>query len=401
MLVTRLNIGGPAVQVITLARNLPNDSFHAILASGRISAGEGDMGYLADIMGIQPVLISNMGREIYPLNDLVALIAIVKLILQTDPDILHTHTAKAGTLGRIAVLGVNLFRSAKKRIRVVHTFHGHTFHSYFGTLKTNVLMTVERVLAIFTDRIIAISALQKRDLCERYHISRKGRVITIPLGFNLSEFGKIGDQKRPFLDTWFPNTSASPLLVGAVGRLTPVKNPEMLLQVADILRKWGEVEAFRFVFVGDGELRSKLERESVSRKLGDLVVFTGWRRDINRIYGALDAVLLTSTNEGTPVSLIEAMASRTPVIATDVGGVRDLMGQDQDTGAVPFRPMENGILIDSLDPMAMAAALIHLKNHSDDFTGRADNAFEFVRKRYTTDRVLKDHETLYDSLITT
>ena len=399
MLVTRLNIGGPAVQVVTLAGRLQGELFETILACGALGVGEGDMSYLAEKIGVPPVLIPGLGREISLFKDLVALAAIMRLILKTNPDILHTHTAKAGTLGRIAVLGINLFRSTGKKIRVVHTFHGHTFHSYFGRIKTSILMGVEKLLATLTDRIIAISILQKKDLCERYKIAKKGRVVVIPLGFDLSVFGKSTGQKKRFLDNWFPKSSGNPILVGVVGRLTPIKNPGLVLAVADILRKCGYDSEFRFVFVGNGELKPDLERQCEKLQLKEDVAFTGWQRDIARIYSALDAVILTSTNEGTPVSLIEAMASRTAVIATDVGGVRDLMGKDDMNESDPFRSMEYGTLVTSGDATAMARALIHLKNNPDLFSEKAGKASRFVRMRFTTDRILGDLKILYLSLI--
>jgi len=399
MLVTRLNIGGPAVQVVTLAGKLQGELFETVLACGALGVGEGDMSYLAEGIGVPPVIIPGLGREISLFKDLVALAAIMRLILKTDPDILHTHTAKAGTLGRMAVLGINLFRSTGKKIRVLHTFHGHTFHSYFSRIKTSVLMGVEKLLATMTDRIIAISILQQKDLCERYKIAKKGRVVVMPLGFDLSIFGKSTGHKKHFLEKCFPKSSGDPLLVGLVGRLTPIKNPAMVLEVVDILRQRGYDGEFRFVFVGDGELKPNLERQCAKLQLKEDVTFTGWRKDIARIYSALDAVVLTSTNEGTPVSLIEAMASGTAVIATDVGGVRDLMGKEEMNESYPFQSMEYGTLVTSGDATAMARALIQLKNNPDLFSEKAGKARRFVRMRFTTDRILGDLKTLYLSLI--
>jgi len=356
------------------------------------------MSYLADDIGITPFIIPGLGREVSPLKDAKALFAIVRLLVKLRPDIVHTHTAKAGTIGRIAVLIVNAWRIAEKRIRTVHTFHGHTFHSYFGRIKTTLFKVIEKILSGFTDRIIAISPLQKEDICHRYRIATDRKVTVIPLGFDLSRFRKAEDRENGFTPAWFPGSSPDLFVTGIVGRLTQVKNPGMFLEVAKIIKNLGKENGFRFLFVGDGEMKADLITSSRKQGLEKMVGFTGWRKDIAAVYTALDAVLLTSVNEGTPVSLIEAMASEKPVIATDVGGVRDLMGKQLTTAPDRYRVMENGILVDSKDAEAMALALIHVRDVRERFEKRAKRAGLSVMARYATERVIEKTTALYLSL---
>ncbi len=398
MLVTRLNIGGPAVQVITLAGNLPDDLFRTTLACGHLASGEGDMRYLAADMGVAPVYIPGLGREISPLDDAKALFAIVGLIAKLRPDIVHTHTAKAGTIGRIAVLIANAGRIAGKKITIVHTFHGHTFHSYFGKIKTTLFKCIEKTLSGFTDRIIAISPSQKEDICDRYRVAANRKVTVIPLGFDLSRFNKAGEREKDPKPARFPGFSPDRFVSGIVGRLTRVKHPRMLLDVAKIIKDLGKENDFGFVFVGDGELKAELMTLTRKRGLEKMVIFTGWQKDTAAIYTALDAVLLTSLNEGTPVSLIEAMASETPVIAADVGGVRDLMGKQLAVSPDRYRVMGNGILVDPRDAEAMALALIQVRGHRERFEKRAKRAARAVMARYATKRVIEETSTLYRSL---
>lgn len=399
MIVTRLNIGGPAVQVITLARALSGGRFETVLACGRLGKGEGDMGYLARDMGVSPVYIPTMGRELSVGDDLKALWALVRLIVRVRPDIVHTHTAKAGTLGRTAVLIARVLHPFGKPVRMVHTFHGHTFHSYFGHQKTRFFKTVERVLSSFTDRIIALSPMQKSDLCRTYRIAPEHKVTVMALGLDWDRFHPstmpAGDD---LFATWFSDTRRKVYLVGLVGRLVDVKNPAMILDVARIIRQMGRADEFRFVLVGDGELKRQLIQETRILGIDRMLAFAGWHKDIAPIYRLLDAVVLTSRNEGTPVSLIEAMVSEKPVIATDVGGVRDLLGKQETRTADRFRIMENGILVDPEDAEAMARALVALKAQQRFFQKKAKRAGQTVKRRFSRHRIIREATALYLSL---
>jgi glycosyltransferase involved in cell wall biosynthesis len=399
LMVTRLNIGGPALQTLTLARGLPDALFETTLVSGALGSHEGDMHYIADALGVSPLTLPELSRELAPLKDWRALMATIRLLRTLKPHMVHTHTAKAGTIGRLAVWLVNTFYSGADRIRVVHTFHGHTFHSYFGKIKTAFFQSVERLLARCTDRIIAISPLQKEDLCNRYGIAKEKNVTIIPLGLDLSRFTGGSGDRRAFLDTLFPGTPGDIFLSGLVGRLTAVKNPHMVLAVAGHLKRMGLGDAFRFVMVGDGELRNDLMRKTRELGLEQMLGFTGWRRDTETVYAALDAVLLTSLNEGTPICLIEAMASGKPVIATDVGGVGDLMGGLERRTSDRFRIMENGLCVASNDAKAMAMALIHMKGEREHYKTRAANGIPIILKRYAAERMIEETSALYGSLL--
>ena len=173
-IIARLNIGGPAIQAISLSNHLSRDGYKTLLVSGKVAPHEGDMGYFDKEKGVQPVLLPGMGREISPLGDIKSLIDLRQIIKRFKPHIIHTHTAKAGTLGRLAGFSINMARGSEERIRLVHTFHGHTFHRYFGSLKTRLFIQIEKFLSRFTDRIIVVSPLQQRDICWRYEIAPPG-----------------------------------------------------------------------------------------------------------------------------------------------------------------------------------------------------------------------------------
>ena len=398
MLITRLNIGGPAVQVISLSADMQNPPYQTILACGQIGESEGDMSYLAEKHGIKPLHIPFLGREVSLLKDLRALIHLIKLINKLKPDILHTHTAKAGALGRMAAFIVNVFRTGRRKIRCVHTFHGHIFNNYFNGFKIVVFQSIEKILSKCTDRIIAISPSQKKDLCHRYSIASENKISVIPLGFDLSKFIDPLDLKKDIFKKQFPHLSENSFLVGIVGRLTAVKNPRMIIMVAKYLEAMGRGHDFIFIFVGDGELKTELMREVAEAGLEKRILFMGWRKDVGIIYHGLDAVLLSSLNEGTPVSLIEAMAAGKIVISTDVGGVRDLMGmltKNVDTG---FDIMENGILVNSQDVNAMAFALLYAKDEKRAFLSKAQDMSQRTKKYYSNERILADMIKLYEGL---
>jgi glycosyltransferase involved in cell wall biosynthesis len=314
--IARLNIGGPAIQAVTLSDLFSRGRFRTRLVCGQVGTQEGDMSYLATSRQVDPVVLPTLGREISFFDDMRSFSELRKIISEFTPHIIHTHTAKAGFLGRLAGIGANARRIFGAKIKLVHTFHGHVFHSYFSSLKTSAFIQIERFLARFTDRIIAVSPSQAGDICEVYRIARPERVQVVPLGFDLSGFERLS-----------PPAPQGVFSVGIIGRLTPVKNHRMLFEAVKILNGQGEGHAFKFHVVGDGELREALTREAAALGIEKDVLFTGWQQEMAEVYRKLDAVVLTSLNEGTPVSLIEAMAAARPVIATDVGGVRDLMGE--------------------------------------------------------------------------
>ena len=396
-IIARLNVGGPSIQAISLAGLLP-DRYKTMLVCGTLSPHEGDMAYLADEMGVRPFVIPELGREISLVDDLKGFLALRRVIKDFRPHIIHTHTAKAGTLGRLAAFSVNMRRRPQNRIRVVHTFHGHVFHSYFSTLKTLAFILIERFLARTSNRIVVISSLQKEDICNRFRVAKEKKIRVIPLGFDLSDFKNCDQDRMALREKFIPGISEEVFLVGIIGRLVPVKNHSLLLRAMKILKDQGKLDLFRFLIVGDGELRTELSHEAGALGVRDSVIFAGWQKDMPSVYGSLDAVALTSKNEGTPVALIEAMAAARPVVATDVGGVRDLLGE---TGAVPphgFQVATNGIIVAPGDEKAMATALIFLLENRGVSDQMAENSAKFVSNRYSLERLLVDVDGMYREL---
>jgi glycosyltransferase involved in cell wall biosynthesis len=399
-IIARLNIGGPAIQAISLSDHLSREGYKTLLVSGKVAPNEGDMTYLAAQRGIQPVILPKMGREITPMGDMNSVMDLRRIIKQFQPHIIHTHTAKAGTLGRLAGISFNLIRRSNVKMRMVHTFHGHIFHSYFGSLRTHLFIQIERFLSKFTDRIIVISPLQQRDICSRYGIAPPEKVRIIPLGFDLSDFEGKGDHRIEIRERYMRQEGQGVSLVGIIGRLTDVKNHRVLLEAAKCLKAMGKSEHFRFLVVGDGELRQDLI--AYARELGvqNAVIFAGWQKDMPSIYEALDIIALTSLNEGTPVSLIEAMANERPVVATDVGGVRDLMGVIDEESKDGYTRAQHGILVPSGDGEGLARALSFLHENRKVSDEMAKHGREFVLNHYSVERLVKDIKSLYKEILT-
>jgi glycosyltransferase involved in cell wall biosynthesis len=370
-----------------------------MLICGQVSPYEGDMSYLAEAKGVNPFVVPELGREISIVDDLRCFIALRKIIRRFRPDIIHTHTAKAGTLGRLAAFSVNI-RGGSKKIRTVHTFHGHVFHSYFSAPKTFVFVQIEKFLARFTDRIIAISPLQKHDICKKYRVARDEKVRVIRLGFDLSAFTGCAENKDVVREGSLFNDSQKKFSVGAVGRLTHVKNHTLLLKAVKLLKDRQKLRLFKFFIIGDGELRTQLEDEARNLRVSEDIVFTGWQRDMASIYRALDAVVLTSRNEGTPVTLIEAMAAARPVVATEVGGVRDVLGAIEGKNLdVGFHLGANGVLVPPENAEALADALLFIMEKRETTEQMVRNAKEFVTEKYSLSRLIDDMENLYREIL--
>jgi glycosyltransferase involved in cell wall biosynthesis len=376
--IARLNIGGPAIQAILLTDAFQRRGYRALLLTGQISQGEESMEYLARERQVHPISISKLGRKISFLRDLQSLWRLIAVLRRERPTILHTHTAKAGTLGRFAAM------ITRVPVRV-HTFHGHVFHGYFSSAITRFFITLERFLARHTDCIIAISESQRQELTEKYKIADSVKVATVPLGFDLDPFLSVPEQKaRPQA----MNRAPVPTLVGWVGRLTSIKAPELF--IAGIAQVSSSAQ---FMMIGDGELRAACEQQISANGLADKVTISGWRRDMAGVYAALDLLVLTSINEGTPLALLEAMASARSFIATDVGGIRDLM-----TGTAikenRWERFENGILVPR-DAGLIAQAIDYLAARPELRRVMGAAGREFVRSRYSYDHLTNTLEKLY------
>jgi len=374
--IARLNIGGPAIHAILLTAGLDPARFESTLITGVGAAYEGNMWDLAAQKGVQPLVIPELGREINPLKDWVTLIKLYCLFRDQHPHIVHTHTAKAGTVGRLAarLAGVPI---------VVHTFHGHVFHDYFGPLQTRAFIGIERFLAALSDRIVAVSEGQRRELAA-YGVASLDRIAVVPLGFELDALlncESLRGQLRREL-----GISEGTALVGIVARLTAIKNHRLFLDAARLIVEAGQ-EAM-FLVVGDGELRAELEAYVAELGLAERAIFTGWRRDLPRIYADLDVVALSSLNEGTPVSLIEAMAAAKPVVATRVGGIPDVV-----------LDKKSGYLVQSKDAEGLARGILDLLQAPERAKEMGQKGREAVYPRFAAQTLITHVERLYAELL--
>lgn len=410
-IIARLNVGGPARHVVWLEEGLRREGVESVLVTGVVPEGEDDMTYFAAARGVRPVIIPEMSREVSP-QDAVTVWKLYRLLRRERPDIVHTHTAKAGTVGRAAGLLYRWLTPAAlvgrpRRVRFVHTYHGHIFHSYYGELKTRLFLSIEKLLArLVSDRIVVISRQQYREIHEEFGVGRREQFRVVPLGLELSQFDAWAE-RRDAARTRF-GAGEDDLLVGIVGRLTEIKNHEMFLEAAAIyLREHaaagGAARRVRFLVVGDGHLRMALEARAEGLGLGpEVVSFTGTLGDPENFYPALDVVALTSLNEGTPLTLIEAMANARAVIATRVGGVVDLLGETEaqlKRHESEWRLCERGVLVERGDARAFAHGLDYLIEHQGVRAELGARGREFVAREYSLARLLADVSRLYSELV--
>ena len=377
--IARLNVGGPARQALLLHERLPSFGFDCQLVHGCVGPGEASLEPELETRRLSSVRLPDLGRRIHPWSDLQAFLQLVRLMFATQPDVVHTHTAKAGTLGRLAARLYNLTRPKARRALVVHTFHGHVFHGYFSRSGSLAVRIVERLLARMTDRVVAISQRQRADLVDRYRVAPANRVVIVPLGLELDPFFELGPVDHALRrELGFPDAT---VLFGYIGRLVTIKALPTLLDA--FARAHEQVPNVRLVIVGDGDQRAILEERTKSLGIEEEVRFVGWRYDLATIYGGLDAVVLSSLNEGTPVTLIEAMAAGRPTVATDVGGVPDVVADG-----------ETGWIVPPADPRALADAMVRLANSPEE-RFRLGAAGRDVADRFRAERLLTSLAALY------
>ena len=395
--IDRLNIGGPAKHVVWLTAE-PGDAFESVLITGTVPPGEGDMGYYADAAGIEPIVISDMSRELSP-RDVVALWKLLVQFWKLKPQIIDTHKAKAGAVGRVAAIIYKWLTPSSlwlrpRQCRVVHTYHGHIFHSYYGPFKTRLFIGIERLLARVTDRIIAVSQQQRWEICERFRVGRPEQFRVIPYGIDLDE---LVETRGPFRAKL--GIRKEELAVGIVGRLCEVKNHAMLLESAAHLTEPNNASpGIRFVVIGDGHLRDELESQSRKLGLADVVSFTGFRDDVPSLYADLDIVALTSLNEGMPLTLIEALCCGRPLAATEVGGVVDVMGERRESRD-GFTIWDHGVTAPSRDAVAFASALRFLIERPELRREMGERGRAFARSRLSKYRCIADTEQVYSELL--
>lgn len=342
-----------------------------MVISGKIDSGE--YSKISDLrqQGIPVYVIPEMQRVSSPLDDIKAIYHCYKLIKTIKPDIVHTHTAKAGTVGRIAAKLANV-------PFIYHTFHGHTFHSYFPKWMTAVFLLIERILARFSTAVIAISPSQFDELVHRFHVASANKFRMIRLGLELDRFFNL--KRKTDLRNRL-NLSPDICLLGIIGRLVPIKNIEMALKVMRQLDSH-----YHLCIIGNGPQRRELECLVDELRLKERVHFLGWIEDITGIYAGIDALLLTSNNEGTPVAIIEAMAASVPVIATRVGGVVDLVKHEV-----------NGYLCATNDIVSMAEFIRNVCQNRSHTRYICENAQTFINQYYRADRLINDIDKLYQT----
>ncbi len=400
-IIDRLNVGGPAKHVTWLTAGLNKAEFETTLIVGTVPPSEGDMTEYAHAAGITPLIIPEMSREL-GLRDVIVIGKIWRELLRLKPHIIHTHKAKAGAVGRVAAwlyrwLTPSALWLRPRRCRVVHTFHGHIFHSYYGAIKTKLFVFIERVLAwLGTDYIITISTQQQREINEEFGIGQRHQFRVIPLGIDCDEALRL--QKKSALRVACKMRDDE-LAVGIVGRLCEVKNHAMFL---DAIARLGQDDPSlaahtRFFLIGDGHLRYELEHQAQRLGIADRVTFTGFRDDAVALYEEFDLVALTSLNEGTPLTLIEAMNSGCAVVATEVGGVVDILGQrgEQLAGVSCW---EHGLTTPSRDVAAFAGALRLLLTQPALCRAMGERGRLFVRTQLSRERLLRDIAALYQEL---
>ncbi len=387
-ILNRLIVGGPVLNAVYLSKYL-SPEFETLLVVGEKEAHEKSADFLAKDLGLEYMSVPQMGRSINPANDFFSYQKIKKIIKEYKPDVVHTHAAKPGILGRLAAaeLGVPA---------IVHTYHGHVFHSYFNSVKTKFFINAERFVARKTDAIVAISEQQKKELSSDFKIAPEDKFRVIALGFNLDKFTENVEEKRRKFRTEF-GVSDDEIAIGIIGRLVPVKNHYLFLKalkyVLDHTTK--KVKAF---IIGDGETRSDLE--NVAREVSipystendnthaHPLIFTSWRSDVDVINAGLDIVCLTSFNEGTPVSLIEAQAANKPIVATKVGGISDIVVEG-----------ETALLADVTDTETFCKHLLTLVEDDALRKKLGDNSCQHVLQQFSYQRLVRDMGSLYNELI--
>jgi glycosyltransferase involved in cell wall biosynthesis len=388
-IINRLNLGGPTYNAVYLTKYLAPE-FETILVAGVKQESEESSEFILKTLGVEPVIIPEMSRDISPFKDIASYDKINSIIKKYRPDIVHTHAAKAGALGRVSAM-------RNKVPVVVHTFHGHFFHSYFSSYKTKIFLKIEQYLARHCDAIIALSETQKKELSVDFPVCPPEKIRVIPLGFDLAKFSVGMDAKRKIFREKY-HVSENEIAVGIIGRIVPVKNHTLFLNALKMVLEKTSVPVKAFI-IGDGEDRNKIESVAASLNLafstpqknnaGAKLIFTSWIKEIDTAIAGLDIIAMTSLNEGTPVSIIEAQAAGKPVVATAVGGIYDVVING-----------ETALLSSTGNAQAFAENLLLLIENSIRRKNMQEKGREFVAHRFGYKRLVNDMSLLYKELLT-
>jgi len=375
-IITRLNIGGPALHTVVLTDGMTRRGYQTVLVTGTCEAEDGDMSYLVN-QDDAVRWVPEMSRSVHPWKNLRALFQIVRLIRAERPLIVHTHTAMAGTLGRLAAIICRV-------PVIVHTFHGNSLRHYFSPLANRVFLAMERFLARRTDAICVVAPQQVDELSRDFRIAPRDKFRVIPLGVDLDAYLSLPECAAP----------PPPLVVGWLGRLVPVKNVPLLVAAAEeTLRRTDDVV---FLVAGDGPGRKALQ-DAAARFTGRFV-WLGWQKDILPLLARCHVLLQTSLNEGTPIALIQGMAAARPFVSTAVGGVVDMVHGSVRRDGNGARWYANAVLVEPR-PEAFADSLCELAEDRGALLQMGREARVFASMRYRKERLLSDLDALYQELI--
>lgn len=388
-IINRFNLGGPTYNAALLTKHMAPE-YQTLLIGGKEEESEKGSQHILDDLGVSAHYVENMQRDIGLKNDHQAYKEIKAIIKDFKPDIIHTHASKAGAIGRSAGI-------AYGKAKLVHTFHGHVFHSYFGSFKTNIYKNVERALALKTDKIVAISKRQKLELSKRYKICSEDKIKVIPLGFDLARFQTEQAEKRASFRKKYA-LADDEIAIGIIGRLVPIKNHRFFLNAIKELSLKSNKRVRAFI-VGDGEERENLKNYTTDLGLDFLngefkdgmkasVHFTSWVKEVDWVNAGLDIIALSSLNEGTPVSLIEAQAAGKPILTTKVGGVGDVIKSNKTAMIVPPEDQDlfNKKMIELVEDEKLRLEM-------------GKNGWNFVNKQFHYSRLVNDMKSLYENLL--
>ena len=378
--IARLNIGGPSRHVAVLEEGLHALGYNTLLLYGEADSDEGSLAHLVLEQHLPAVQVPRLTHHVKIWSDLIAFGSVTRTIFKIKPDVVHTHTAKAGILGRAAAILYNTTRRKTDRCLVLHTYHGNVFRGYFNRTMSFLVCLIERLIGIGTDRIAVVSEQQRREIVDDARVAPPTKVKVMPLGLNLDAMLRV-DAATPTLRREF-NLPDESLVLGFVGRFVPIKDLTTLVHGFALTKH--RFPNASLLLAGDGPLRNEIATLVESLGLRHAVVFLGWRHDLPMLYATLDIAVLSSINEGTPVSLIEAMAAARSVVATDVGGVRDLVSHQQ-----------TGLLVPPSDPAELAKAIESLAQDTDLRVQMGHNARRVVASRYRHERLITDIDHWY------
>lgn len=373
-----MNLGGPAHQASYLSgRRFHPDRYETLLVHGQTAPGEESMADLAAQEGAETLYLPSLRQPVNPLNDTRALVELGRIARRFRPHLIHTHTAKAGFLGRTA--GILALRP---RPVLVHTFHGHVLEGYFGPAKTRVYRDLERTLGRRSDRLIGVSSQTVDDLV-RLGVAPREKFSVIPLGLDLGSFAGLERRSGGLREQL--GVPEDQMLLAFVGRIVPIKRVDLLLRAFAHAQDSGARS--HLAIIGDGESRAHFERMAAEVGIGSAVSWLGYRRDLPEIAAAADVAILSSDNEGTPVWLIESAAAGLPAIATDVGGTSDVVTP------------ESGILVPPDDEVALGRAIAKMAEDPEQRRAMGERARAHVLSRYSVQRLIDDIDALYTELL--